>query len=113
MMKRNAVLLGLALVLAGCRSYAKATGDFTLTIPGDERAIDVNAGLATIRVLNRGTCPVAVRHDQEIWLLNTSDDKEITLRGAHVVHFERRGPGEGLIEVHFVAEGRYNTVNVR
>ncbi|MEK7466113.1 MAG: hypothetical protein AAB074_01755 [Planctomycetota bacterium] len=112
-MRRFAVVIALVLAVAGCRSYVKATGDFKVDIAGEERAIDVHAGLATIRVLNRGACPVAVRHGEEIYLLNTSDDKEIVLRGQHVIHLERRGIGEGLVEVHFVAEGRYNTVNLR
>jgi hypothetical protein len=113
MMKRTMVLLALAAAFAGCRSYAKATGDFKVEISGEERAIDINAGRATIRLLNRGTCPVVVRHGEEQYLLNTTDDKELVLQGEHVLHLERRGAGEALIEVHFQAEGRINTVNLR
>ena len=113
MMTRTMMVVALVAVLAGCRSWARATGDFKVEITGDERAIDVSAGRATIRLLNRGTCPIVVRHGEEQFLLNTSDDKELTLKGTHVLHLERRGLGEGLVEVHFHAEGRVNTVNLR
>ena len=113
MMKRIAAVIVLGLAVAGCRSYVKSTGDFKLDIPGEERAIDVHAGRATLRLLNRGACPVAVRHGEEVYVLNTTEDKELVLLGKHVIHIERRGTGEGIVEVHFVAEGRYNTVNAR
>lgn len=110
---RRAVAVLFLAAAAGCRSTARSTGDFTIAIPGAERAMDINSSRATVRVLNRGICPVAVLHGGREYLLHTSEDKELVVAGEQVIRFERRGEGEGVLEVHFVTEGRINTVNLR
>ncbi len=110
---RLAVAVLLLVAAAGCRSSARSTGDFHIAIPGSERAMDINSARATVRILNRGVCPVAVLHGDREYLLHTTEDKELVMAGEQVIRFERRGDGEGLVEVHFVTEGRINTVNLR
>jgi hypothetical protein len=112
-MKKPLLVLAAALALAGCRSWSRATGDIEVAITEEERSLEVDSGRTTLRILNRGACPVEVRHGEETYLLKTSQDKELVLEGSHVLHFKRRGDGEGMLEVHFQSEGRRNFVHLK
>ncbi|MCC6739276.1 MAG: hypothetical protein IT452_09530 [Planctomycetia bacterium] len=112
-MKTLAAAVVVAGLLAGCRHYLRASGDLEVQIAGPERILDVDSGRTTLRILNRGACAVAVRHGEETFVLETTEDREIVLEGKHVLHFERRGEGEARVDVHFDATGRVTTVRLR
>ena len=111
MMKTLALICALFAV-AGCAS-TRTTGDIDVPIPDVERVLQVNAGRATLRILNRGMCSVTVRHGEVNFVLATSEDREIVLEGEHVLHFERTGQGEGLVEIHFTTDGRKSSVHLK
>ena len=96
-------------VLSAC-SWARATGDLNFAVE-TERGIEVSSERATLRFLNRGTCPLEVSGAGETFVLQTAEDREIVLAGTHDIRIVRKGEGEGRIEVHFTADGRRSFVN--
>jgi hypothetical protein len=105
-------LLPLVLLAAGCAGV-RATGDMKMTLPGPDRAIEMNSKRTTIRLLNRGACPLVIRHGDETWSLATSEDRELVLEGEQVLTVARNGEGEGLLDIHFTTEGRHSFVNLK
>lgn len=95
-------------ILSAC-SWARATGEFELNLDTDS-GIEVNCERVTLRFLNRGSCPLEVQGAGETFVLETAQDREVILVGAHDIRIVKKGTGEGRMDIHYEADGRRNFV---
>jgi hypothetical protein len=106
----KAWLLAIAAAAAGC-GWARSTGDVQVPVRGDKVVLEITAERATLRFLNRGAVPVEIRGAGDSFVLRTGEDREVVLAGVALVSMI--ADGEGLVEVHFVAEGRRSFVHFK